>query len=252
MPTSAHENGDRQSTEEFRVAKPNPSTAEHDRARLSATAGVSRLPGHSHQLESTFPVTHSLSEHDSACLTDPLSPVIASTGSAALLRAKSSDPLSITAARNVLEQDSERDILIRSSSQRQQPTDASTTSPPCFCISHYHTSISSNQPTQKPIRLPSITREGRIVSLDESYKQDGTNYVGSSPSLVNGPGFSQALLQPLQSLAHISSLLSHSFQVPSSDRQPQELWHSSFAALVRAGELVRIIDAEAEDKKGSL
>jgi hypothetical protein len=252
MPTSAHENGDQQSIEEFRVAKRNPSTAEHDRARLSATAGLARLPGHAAQLESTFPVTHFLSEHDSACLTDPLSPVLASTGSAALLKAKSLDPLSITAARNVLERNSDRDILIHSSSQRHQSTNTSTTFPRHFCISHYHTPILSNQPTRKPIRLPSITREGRIVSLEESYKQYGTHDVGSFTPLVSDPKFSQALLQPLQSLAHIPSLLSRSLQVPSSDRQPQEICHSSFAALIRAGELARIINAEAEDKKGSL
>jgi hypothetical protein len=223
MPSSAHENGNQQSDEELRVARPNPSTAEHDRARLSATGG--QLPGHSRQLKSKLPVTGFFLGHDSACLIDSMSPVLASSGSAALLKAESLDPCSITAARNVWERTPDRDMIIRSSSQRHQRTDASTTFPPHFYISHYHTSthLFLNQPIRKFARLPSITREGRIVSLEESYKQYGMHDVGSSTPLVNDPEFSQALLQPLQSLAHIPSLLSQSSQVPSPERQPQEL-----------------------------
>jgi hypothetical protein len=254
MLSSAHENGDRRSNKKLRLAEPNPSTAEHDRAKLSTTASLPRLPGHSRPSESTSRQLVLFSEHDLACLTDPVSSVLASPGSAALLE-ESLDPCSITAARNVLERNLDCDIPVRSSSQRHQPTDASTMFPLHSYISHYHTSTHPplNRPIRKPTRLPSITREGRIVPLEGGYKQDGTNYVGSFPLLVNDPGLSQALLQPVQSLAHIPSLLDQSSQVSSPEQQPQGLRPSSlFAALVRAGELVRITEAEAVDKRSSL
>lgn len=252
MTSSAHENGDRRSNEELRVAKPNPSTADYHQAKLSTTASLPRLPGHPRPLESTSPATCFLSEHDSACLTGPVSSVLASPGPAALLE-ESLAPCSITAARNVLERNLDCDIPVRSSSQRHQPTDASTIFPPHSYISHYHTSTHPplNRPIRKPTRLPSITREGRIVPLEGGYKQNDTNYVGSFPLLVNGAGLSQALLQPLQSLAHIPSLLDLSSQISSPEQQLQELRHSSFSALTRAGELARIIDAGSEDKKKS-
>lgn len=254
MPSCTHDNGDRQSNEELRVAKPNPSTGDYNRAKLSTTASLPRLPGHSRPLKSTSPATCFLSEHDSACLTDSVSSVLVSPGSAALLE-ESLAPCSITAARNVLERNLDYDIPVHSSSHRHQPTDASTTFPPHSYISHCHTSTHPplNRPIRKPTRLPSITREGRIVPLERGYKQDGTNYVGSFPLLVNDTGLSQALLQPVQSLVHIPSLLDLSSQISSPEQQPQDLRHSSsFAALIRAGELARIIDAGSEDKKKSL
>jgi hypothetical protein len=254
MPSCTHKNGDRRSNEELRVAKPNPSTADYNRAKLSTTASLPRLPGHPRSLKSTSRATCFLSEHHSACLTDPVSSVFASPGSAALLK-ESLAPWSITAARSVLERNLDYDIPVRSSSYRHQPTDASTTSPPHSYISHYHTSTHplSNRPIQKPTCLPSITREGRIVPLEGGCKQDDTNYLGPSPLLFNDPGLSQALLQPVQCLTHIPSLLDLSSQISSPEQQPQDLRHSSsFAALTRARELDRIIDARSEDKKKSL
>jgi hypothetical protein len=83
--------------------------------------------------------------------------------------------------------------------------DASTTYPPDSYISHYHTSTHPPliRPIRDPIHLPSITREGRIVSLKEDYDPGDTNYVGLSPPLLNDPEFFQVLLQPVQCFGHI-------------------------------------------------
>jgi hypothetical protein len=168
-PSSTHEYGDRRAKKEASSAELNSYIAEHDQEGPSPILSLPRLSGYSSSSRPTSPTAHSRNETNSACPEDSSSLVLTSLGSAAPHREGLYDLHSTAAAHNPWKQSSDFSIPIRSSSFIYQPGNISTTLPPLSYTLQYDDPINSslNQPFREFTWLPSITREGRILSLGE-------------------------------------------------------------------------------------
>ncbi|KAK7178680.1 High mobility group protein B3 [Paraphaeosphaeria sporulosa] len=249
------EYGDQRPNSEVSSIRLNPFIAKHDQGKLSPTVSLPRPPTYSYLSKWAPSATHSVPILDSARLADPGSPAFSSSGLATLHQEGTLDLRPIIAARDFSDRNSDLNIPVNSSSYRHQPINPSTTLPSLFTTSHYNNPVDSplNQSFRKPTRLPSLTHDGTILSMEGGREYDDTNYVGSSSQLVNDPEFTLPLLRPLPRLGPTPFSLDQPAQISSPTQQTQELQpYSSSAAIVRTGELARIADAEAVDMKSSL
>lgn len=168
-PSSTHGYGDQWGKKEASSAELSFYAAEHDQERPNPIPRLPRLSGYFSSSRPTSPIAHSRSETNSACPEDSSSLVLTSLGSAALYQEGLYDLRSIAAAHNPWKQSLEFSIPTRPSSSIYQPGNLSTTLPPlCYTLQYDHPiNFSLNRPFREFTWLPSITHEGRILSLGE-------------------------------------------------------------------------------------
>ena len=184
-PSSTNEPSDRQAKKETSSAELSSSIAEHGQDGLSPIMNHPRLSGYSSSSRSTSLTTHSHDESNSACPEDSDSLVLTSLGSAAQHQEGLYDLRPTAAAHDFWERSSNSSIPVYSSSFIYQPGNTSTTLPPLSYTLQHDDCINSflNRPARESTCLPSITHEGRILSLGEGRVCDRADDVGFSACL---------------------------------------------------------------------
>jgi hypothetical protein len=238
---------------EANSAELNSTIVEHGQDRLGPILILPRLSGYSLSSGSTSPTTHSRDESNSACPEDLGSLVLTPLELVAQYQERLYDLRPTVAEHDSWERNSGFSIPILPSSFKYQPGNTSTTLPPLSYTLRYNDPIDS-----LPSRLfhgsaPSITHEGRVLSLGRGHAYNSTDDSGSPALLVNRSQASRASLQPVQSLESTPSLLDRPFQASPPEHQLQEPLDSpSFKVLVGAGELARITETKVVDRNGSV
>jgi hypothetical protein len=240
---------------EANSAELNSTIAEHGQDRLGPILILPRLSGYSLSSGSTSPTTHSRDESNSAYPEDLGSLVLTPLELVAQYQERLYDLRPTVAEHDSWERSSDFSIPIRPSSFKYQPGNTSTTLPPISYTLRYNDPIDSlpSRLFHGSAQLPSITHEGRVLSLGRGHAYNSTDDEGSPALLVNRLQASRASLRPVQSLESTPSLLDQPFQASLPEHQLQEPLESpSFKVLVGASGLARITDNKVVDRTGSV
>lgn len=223
-----------------------------NRNESSPPIGPTRLPsGPSHQSKSTSPAVHSRSSLNSPRMPEHYSPLSASPRSATLNKENSFETTSSVMARDARSQSDTSQQF--SGSYGQGPAFPPSTTPPSYG-SHYQAPIDlpSRRSNREMPRLPPLTHEDTTLSSDSGQGGYTTGYSGPTLVAIDASKSMRVLPAPVPSgMASAPSPLDRpSVQPPLKPPQhhPDYRTTSSLAALLRAGELARVADGDADDE----
>ncbi|KAF2440972.1 hypothetical protein P171DRAFT_488550 [Karstenula rhodostoma CBS 690.94] len=226
--------------------------ASQNRTEASPPMGPSRLPsGPSRPSKSTSPAIHNRSGFNSPRIPEHYSPLSASPRSASLNKENSFETTSSAMARDARGQ-SDASLPFSLSYNHASSYPPSTT-PPSYS-SHYQAPIDlpSRRSNREMHRLPPLTHEDTTLSSDSGQGGYAASYTGQTLPFIDASKSMRVLPAPVPSaMGSVPSPLDRpSIQpLPKPPLQhPDYRTSSSLAALLRAGELARVADADAEDE----
>jgi len=230
----------------------------HHRSGSSPPMGPTRLPpGPVHPSKSTSPALHTRSGFNSPRVVEHYSPLSASPRSASLHKESSFETHSSGMARDARGH-SDTSLPYASSVYSHPPSHSTSTTPPSAAYgSHYQAPI--DLPSRRSMRemphIPSLTHEDTTLSSD-SGGQGGyaPGYQPPVPLVMDVSKSMRVLPAPVPTMTPTTSPLDRPSLVAAVPSQyPDYRSSSSLAALLRAGELARVADADDEDmdKEGS-
>ncbi|KAJ4344777.1 uncharacterized protein N0V89_012521 [Didymosphaeria variabile] len=218
----------------------------------SPPIGPSRLPsGPSHPSKSTSPAILNRSGFNSPRMPEHYSPLSASPRSATLNKENSFETTSSVMARDARSQFDAG--LPYSSSYGHGSSYPPSTTPPSY-NAHYQAPIDlpSRRSNREMHRLPPLTHEDTTLSSDSGQGGYTASYTGQTLPAIDVSKSMRVLPAPV--LSGMGSAPSHldrpSVPLPSKHTQQHTDYrtNSSLAALLRAGELARVADADADDE----
>lgn len=226
--------------------------ASYNRTETSPLIGPARLPsGPPHPSKSTSPAVHSRSGFNSPRTAEHYSSLSASPRSA-LQKADSYESTASAMARDARGQTDANPPYPPTYSQG--PSYPPSTTPPSYG-SHYQGSIDlpSRRSTREIHRLPPLSHEDTTLSSDSGQGGYTAPYAAQTPlPMIDASKQSRVLPAPVPSgMASVPSPLDRpSVQLSNPGQQHLDFrTNSSLAALLRAGELARVADADADDEE---
>lgn len=226
--------------------------AGQNQTEASPPIGPSRLPsGPSRPSKSTSPAVHNRSGFNSPRIPEHYSPLSASPHSASLNKENPFETTSSAMARNARGQADAS--LPYSSSYSHAPSYPPSTTPPSYGT-HYQAPIDlpSRRSNREMHRLPPLTHEDTTLSSDSGQGGYTASYIGQTLPSIDASKSMRVLPAPVPSaMASVPSPLDRpSVQLPPNPPLQHTDYRttSSLAALLRAGELARVADADADDE----
>ncbi|KAF9730436.1 hypothetical protein PMIN06_001289 [Paraphaeosphaeria minitans] len=226
--------------------------AGQNRTEASPPIALSRLPsGPSRPSKSTSPAIHNRSGFNSPRMPEHYSSLSASPRSATLNKEGSFETTSSAMARDARGQSDAS--LPFSSSYGHGPSYPPSTTPPSYG-SHYQAPVDlpSRRSNREMHRLPPLTHEDTTLSSDSGQGGFAAGYTGQMLPSIDAAKSMRVLPAPVPSaMASVPSPLDRpSVQPPPNPHMQHADYrtNSSLAALLRAGELARVADADADDE----
>lgn len=221
------------------------------RTEASPPMGPSRLPsGPSHPSKSTSPAVHSRSGLNSPRMPEHYSPLSASPRTASLHKENSNETTSSVMARDARGQSDAS--MTFPSSYSHAPSFPPSSTPPSYG-SHYQgpVDLPSRRTNREINRLPPLTHEDTTLSSDSGQGGYAASYTGQTLPSIDAAKSMRVLPAPVPSaMSSIPSPLDRPLVQSPPKLPPQHADYrtsSSLAALLRAGELARVADADTEE-----
>ncbi|KAF2684839.1 hypothetical protein K458DRAFT_301407 [Lentithecium fluviatile CBS 122367] len=222
------------------------------RAEASPPAGPARLPsGPTNPSKSSSPAAYSLSGFNSPRTGDRYSPLSASPRSASLHKEGFFETYPSAVARDARGQ-SDASLSYSSTYGHTQPQPPSTTPPTAAYASHYQAPVDlpSRRSTRQINQLPPLTHEDTTLSSDSGQTGYTASYPSSLLPALDASKSMRVLPAPVPTMGVTPSLLDRPPPATSPQQHPDYRNSAPLAALLKAGELARVVDDEEMEREG--
>jgi hypothetical protein len=256
--SSSHEQADRSSGRRISSTQSDPFAAGHFHSESSPPVGPARLPSAPlYSTKSTSPATHPISVLNSPRMGEQYSPLSASPRSATLHKENSYDfqPSNLGRDPRV---PSDINLPYPATAAYGQPYQPASTTPPSAGYPSYHTApidLPSRRSFREPTRLPPLTSEDTTLSSESGGASSSASYPSAFIPPIDSQKPMRTLPQPIPNIGPHPTPLDRPLPSVSSpqqtQQQPEYRTSSSLAALLRAGELARVADDEANENESS-